>query len=132
MAVIFPDIEPILVSHLRDSLEEWGYTEVRVATKKAPASADQPPTQVVVTAAYNQTLDLVRRSASCVIDVYADTYADASDLGMLVATLVLGVPGEDIKKAEVVIGPVRQSDEAPQEKRSMTVDFIVKGSTLTP
>lgn len=130
--VIFPDIEPILVAHLKNSLSDLGYSDVRVSTKKAPADVTQPAKQVVIIAAYNQTLDYVRRQASAVIEVYADEYADASELGMLVATLILQVPGDDIKKAEVVLGPVRQADDTKKEKRSMSVDFVVKGSTLTP
>jgi hypothetical protein len=129
MAVIFPDIEPILVSHLQTELASYGYEDTYVATKKAQPD-DPQETQVIITASYGQTNDFVLRNASAVIDVYADSYAGASELGLLVATIVLGVPGDDIKKAEVVLGPVRQADEAPQEKRSMSVDFVVKGSTL--
>lgn len=129
MAVLFPDIEPILVAHLKDTLPDYGYGDTYVATIKA--QPDNPQTsQVIITASYGQTLDDVRREASAVLDVYADDYETASDLGMLVGTLILSVPFSHIKKATVTLGPVRQSDEAPQEKRSMSVDFVVKGSTL--
>jgi len=125
MAVIFPDIEPVIVSYLSGVFGEGVY----VATKKA--QPDNPQSyQVIVTGSYSRTNDKVLRDASAVIDVYADTYADASDLAVFVSAIIPEIVGSTIKKAEVVLGPVRQSDEAPQEKRSISVDFVVKGSTL--
>lgn len=129
MAVIFPDIEPILVSHLSDSLADFGYADAYVATKKAQPD-DPQDIQVIVTASYGRTTDYVVRDASAVIDVYANDYETASTVGMLTAAVILGAPAEHIKKVEVVLGPVRQSDEGPQEKRSLSVDFVIKGSTL--
>lgn len=129
MSVIFPDIEPVLVAHLKDVLPAYGFGDTYVATKKAQPDNPQP-SQVVVTASYGATLDYVRREASAVLDVYANDYATASELGMLVGTLILEVPTESVKRIVVTLGPVRQSDEAPQEKRSMSVDMVVKGSTL--
>lgn len=125
MAVVFPDIEPILVSYLSGILSG----DVYVATKKA--QPDDPQSyQVIITGSYGQTLDHVRREASAVIDIYADSYSEASDLAVFVSAVIPQVVGDVIKKSEVILGPVRQTDEAPQEKRSISVDFIVKGSTL--
>lgn len=133
MAVVFPDIEPLLVDHLRTALDastDPDAADVRVATKKAPPEQTQPAKQVVITGGYTTTLDDVRRNASAVIEVFADNYAVASNLGLLVAALVTQVVGDPIKRAEVIIGPTRTVDAAPQEKRSISVEFIVKGSTL--
>ena len=131
MAVYFPDIEPILVDHIRDSLALYGYDEVHVATKKAgPQVTPQPLQQVVVIASYGPTVDYVINNASAVIDIYATEYATASELAILTAAVVSELAGAVIKKATITLGPIRQSDEAPEEKRSMSVDLVVKGSTL--
>lgn len=134
MSYIFPDIEPVIVSHLVDSLagiDSPLSTGVRVGTVKLPADAEQPAKQVVVTAAYqNQTEYRVTAEASAVIEVYADDYGTASYLALLIGALIVQIPGEHIKRSVVALGPVRTSDEGPQEKRSMTVDFIVKATDL--
>lgn len=134
MAVLFPDLEPLLVDGLRDALAASGRAEAagaRVATRKAPADLSPRPTrEVVLTAAYGATLDKVRREANVVIEVYADDYATASALAVLVAALVPELAGDPIKKAEINLGPIRLLEESEQEKRSMTAELIVKGSAL--
>lgn len=126
MAVIFPDIEQILVAHLKSVLPNT----VRVATKKAPADQTQPAQQVVIVGNYTGTLDDVRQEATVTIDVFATDYKTASDLARTVAALVVEPPMEHIKRATVVLGPVRLADSGPDEKRSLSVELIVKGSNL--
>lgn len=130
MAIFFPDIEPLIVAYLKDALPTFGYVDTFVATKKPAPDATQHDTSVVVTGSYEQTLDEVRRDASAVIDIYGSDYATASELAGLVAALIVDIIGDPIKRASVVLGPVRQTDEGPQEKRSLSVDFVVKGQTL--
>lgn len=128
---IFPDIEPLLVSHIQTRLNGLGTpiaTGVRVGTVKLPASATAPAKEVVVTASYNETRFAVLREATAVVEVYANEYATASELALLVAAILGELPGDPIKRAEVTLGPLRLSDDGPQEKRSMTVDFTVKGA----
>lgn len=126
MAIIYPDIEQILVAHLKATLPN----DVYVATKKAPADVTQPAKQVVIVGNYAGTLDVVRREATVTVDVYASDYLTASDLARLVAAVIVEPPAEHIKFAEIALGPVRLTDEGPQEKRSLSVDLIVKGSNL--
>lgn len=131
MAVIFPDIEALVVSYLNDVLAERNMTGIRVGTKKLPAGSTPPEVaEVVVVGNYTGTLDAVRSDATLTIDVYADDYGTASDTARTIGALVVQIPGEEIKRAVVTLGPVRLSDEAPLEKRSMTVELVVKGSTL--
>lgn len=130
MAVIFPDIEKTLVSYLNSVLPANGATGVRVGTKKAQPDEAQPEQELVLTAAYNAEQDYVRKTASVTIEVYADTYAAANDLSRLVAALMPGCVGEEIKLAEVRLGPVRISEDSTQEKRYLDVGLVVKGTDL--
>jgi hypothetical protein len=132
-AIIYPDIEKIIVAFLKaelDSLSDPLAANVRVATKKAAPDLDQPAKQVVVVGAYDGTLDGPLRSANLVLDVYAADYDTASSLALLVAALIVQCIGDPIKRAVVTVGPVRLTDETPEEKRSISVDLTVKGSHL--
>lgn len=130
MPVIFPDIEKLIVSHLNLVLVQHGETNVRVGTIKASAGSAHQEKEVVVTAGYTSTEDVVRRSATATLEVYADTYSTASSLALLVAALITSIVGDDVKRAEVTLGPVRTTEASQQEKRSMTVEFIVKGADI--
>lgn len=130
MAVIFPDIEKTLVGYLTTVLPEHGANDVRVATKKAQPDEAQPTKEVVITAAYNAEQNYVLKSASVTIEVYADTYANANALSLLVEALIRGCVGNQIKMAEVRVGPVRIGEEGTQEKRYLDVGLMVKGTEL--
>lgn len=130
MAVIFPDIEKTLVTYLSTALTDHGTTGVHVATKKAQPDQNQPAKEVVITAAYNAEQNYVLKSASVTIEVYADTYANANSLSLLVESLIRGCVGEEIKMAEVRVGPVRIGEEGTQEKRYLDVGLMVKGTDL--
>lgn len=129
MPVIFPDVEALVVSHLVASYAERNI-DVRVGTKKTKPGQEQPAKEVVVTCNYSGTLDPVRSEATLTLDVYASAYADATELALITGAIIVTIPGEHVKRAVVTLGPVRLSDEAPLEKRSLSVDLIVKGSTL--
>jgi hypothetical protein len=132
VAVIFPDVEKLLVAHLSDALDDhYSAGAVRVATKKAAADfTPYPSAEVIVSAQYQGVRENVIQEASAVLDVYADNYADASELGLVVAALVVTVPRDQIKRAVVSVGPLRLAEDSAQEKRTLSVDFTVKGSTL--
>ncbi len=131
MAIIFPDVEKLLVTHLTSALAGiYGAGVVRVGTKKAPADATQPSREVVIVGQYSGSLDDVRAQASAVIDVYANDYETASQLGLQCGALVVEISRVHIKRAVVSLGPVRLVEESTQEKRSLSVDLIVKGALL--
>lgn len=133
MTVIHPDIEKIVVEFLSEQFTQLDTdltSGVRVATKKSPPDAPQPSKQVIVTGSYNTSLEGPLRAASLVLDVWADDYATASDLALLVAAVIVQVIGDPVKRAVVTLGPVRLAEEGPQELRSMSVDLVVKGANL--
>ena len=128
--LVFPDIEKTVVSYLKSSLQTYGGSlaaGVHVATKKVEPEATQPAKQIVIQFAYNREQNLVTRTGSLTLDVYADDYATASDLALLVEALIRGLVGEFVKKVEVAIGPVRTSEPSDQEKRSLDVQLTVAG-----
>jgi trehalose/maltose hydrolase-like predicted phosphorylase len=133
MAVIFPDIEKTLVAYLNDALAASASEvaqDVRVATKKAQPDEALPEKEAVLTAAYNAEQNYVTKTASVTIEVYADTYANANALSLLIAALIPGCVGEEIKMAEVRLGPVRIGEDNTQEKRYLDVGLVVKGTDL--
>ncbi len=123
MAIIFPDIEKTLVSYFATAL---GNT-VRVGTKHSQPDETLPSKQLVITVAYGvETTDRVTKEANVTLEAYADTYVDASALGLLVEALARDCVGTEIKRAEVRLGPVRTNEDSEQERRSIDVGLIVK------
>lgn len=128
---VFPDIEKLLVGYLTAALSEhYGAGAVRVGTIKTPPGAAQPTREVVVTANYQGDYERVLQSATGVFEVYADTYESANDLALYVAALAVNIPRDHVKRAVVVMGPVRDPEDGPQEKRNVMVDYTVKGVNL--
>lgn len=125
--IIFPDIEPTIVSALSDYFEG-----VRVATKKAPAD-QQPSEQIVVTAAYGneKTVSPVLRYCSVVLDIFADSYQTASELALEAVAVIQSVTGENIKQVSIVSGPTRMGDKTGQEHRAISAELVVKSNDLT-
>jgi hypothetical protein len=133
MATIFPDIEAILVEYFSEALEarlETFTDDVFVSTKKAQLNDSEPTKQLIITAAYGRELDIIRKEATITLDVYADSYEDATDLANMVAALSKNCTGQYIKYSEVSLGPVRNIEESTSELRSITLDLIVKGEVL--
>lgn len=126
MTVIFPDAEKVIVAYLKQNLPE-----VFVSVKKpAPDSPNSSSKQVVVNLAYNEERWFVTKTASLTLDCYANTYDEASSLGLLVEALIRGVVGDPIKRAIVRLGPVRTTELGQQERRSLDVELVVNGSNL--
>lgn len=130
--LIFPDIEKTLVAYFKQALEAQETelaADVRVATKHSQPDETTPSKQLVIVASYDQeTTDKVTRLASVTLDVYADDYATASSLALLVEALARECTGAEIKRAELRLGPVRTSEEGQQERRSLDVELTVKGT----
>lgn len=132
--LIFPDIEKELVAYFKQALENLGTdlaSDVRVATKHSQPDENTPNKQVVIIGSYNsETTDRVTKLASVTIEVYANDYATASALGLLVEALVRECTGSEIKRAEVRLGPVRTNEDGQQERRSLDVELVVKGTDI--
>ena len=133
-AVIFPDVEKVLVAALKAELEtrEESYAQnVYVATIKPAADQTPYPGRIIVVRSDGgPKLDWVRKSERIGITVWADTYADASDLARLIEALSITMTSDSIKLSQVVLSPVRVDEAGPQECRYMTLELITKGSTL--
>ena len=131
MAVIFPDLEPLIVSHISDELADNGITDVHVAAKKLPpGTVDAPANQVVVQVNYENLRDKVLRNANLMLEVYAETLADANELAQLVIAITPSVVGNEIKFCEVSFGPTRLPEESKSEKRGIAFDMVIKGTDL--
>jgi hypothetical protein len=128
MAIIYPDIEKVLVAHLASALGET----VRVGTVKTPADQTPPSREVVITASYSadKVPAQVLKFAGVVLDVYADTYEEASTLGLQAEAALRQATGDEIKFVEILAGPIRLADETPQEKRSISAEVTVKATDL--
>lgn len=128
--IIFPDIEVTLVSYLKAALVSRGETTVRVATKKKPPSETQIAEQIVIIAAYNYEVEYVTKIATATIEIFAETYARANYLGLLVESLLRGVVGNEIKKVTVRLGPIRTLTDSAEEQRNIDVELVVKATDL--
>lgn len=133
MTVIFPNVERLLVAGLSASLaarDETYASSVLVTTKKPAADAQQPARCVVVRSDGGPTLDDVRKMERVGITVWANTYADASDLAQLVAAVAKQLPGEHIKRVDISLSPTRLPEDGRQEARYLILELIIKGSNL--
>ena len=126
MMVIFPDIEKIIVEYLAAEFQSEFF---RVSVKKTPAEQPQPDNEIVVTAAYGAEDNHVMKTASLTLEVYANNYASANSLALSVESFIRNCTGEFIKRAIVLLGPVRIEEEGQMEKRAIDIELIVRGST---
>jgi hypothetical protein len=133
-AVIFPDVEVVLVRDITAALaQDTSSTaqDVRVATiKPAPDESPYPAKIVVVRGDGGPQLDHVRKLERVGLTIWADTYQDASQLARLVEARVKQLTGTEIKLVEVILSPVRIDEAGPQECRYMTLEVITKGTPL--
>jgi hypothetical protein len=131
--LIFPDVEVVLVSYFKTALAALATplsTGVRVATVKAQQDQSQPAKEIIINVSYNEEVEYVTRVASVTLEVYANSYGIASQLGLLTEALARECVGGVIKKAEVRLGPVRTSESSEQERRSLDIELVIKGSTV--
>jgi hypothetical protein len=126
MAVLFPDVEKILIAFLKQSLPE----DVYVSVKKPAPEAQASPKQVIVNLSYNQERWFVTKLCSLTLECYAESYDDANALGLLTEALIRESVGEVVKRVTVRLGPVRTTEEGQQERRSLDVELVIAGSNL--
>ena len=123
--LIYPDIETDLISFFQTYLPD-----IRVGTKKLPPSEPQPSEQIVVTVTYAGDKDHTLRYASVTVEVFADTDIEASTLALQVEAYLRTATGPNIKKVEMLVGPMRVAEQGPQELRSMAAELTIKGSDM--
>jgi hypothetical protein len=133
-AVIFPDVEAVLVRDLTAALAgnpSQPAAGVRVATIKPAADESPYPSKIVVIRNDGgPQLDDVRKLERIGVTIWCNTYQDASRLARLVEALVKQMTGTEIKLVEVILSPVRVDEAGPQECRYMTLEVITKGTPL--
>jgi hypothetical protein len=133
-AVIFPDVEAVLVRDLTAALAgnpSQLAAGVRVATIKPAADESPYPSKIVVIRNDGgPQLDDVRKLERIGVTIWCNTYQDASRLARLVEALVKQMTGTEIKLVEVILSPVRVDEAGPQECRYMTLEVITKGTPL--
>lgn len=134
MSVIFPDPEKTIVAGLVALLEarsEAVASGVYVATKMPPPSVSPYPSKIVtVRSDGGPKVDPVRQLIRVGVNVYADTYAEASELAYLVEALAEELRGTEIKMVRTVLSPTRVPEDSELEHRYMTWEIVTKGSTL--
>lgn len=123
--IIFEDIEKTLVAYLKETFEYEGEQNIIVSTKKSKQNGLK---EVIITANYVNEITQVHRNASAVLDIYAPTYAEASRLGFLTEAFIREATVGDIKKVEVVLGPTRTTEQTESERRSISVDLVIKAN----
>jgi len=121
----YSDIEVILIGYLKEKLEELEMDDILVSVKK---SKNNNLKEIIITANYNDEFTPVHRNASAVIDIYAPSYGEANSLSLIVEALIREATIGDIKKVEVVLGPTRTTELTQSERRSISVDLIIKAN----
>lgn len=135
MTTIFPDVEKLIVARLKSalSISTAAYaSNVYIATKK-PAPDVSPYPNRIVTVRSDGGMPVVRgitRTERIGINVFASTYADASDLARLIEALMRTFNWGDIKLVETSMFPVRVDNQAKEEQRYMTFELVVKASDV--
>ena len=127
MSILFPDVEPIIVAHLKTRLGLVGFPNAYVATYKAEPNNPQT-VEVVVNVSYGREIEPMLREASLLVNVFADSYRDANEVALFVAAAMDSVKGDPIKLVELALGPTRIANEGLQEQRSISLDLVVKGT----
>lgn len=123
--IIFSDLEIILVDYLKEQLEAVDMADVKVSVKK---SKENNLKEVIITANYIDEVTRVHRNATAVLDIYAPTYGEANSLSLTVESLIREATVGDIKKVEVVLGPTRTTELTQSERRSISVDLVIKAN----
>lgn len=139
MATIFPDVEKLVVAVIRDGLDAMSdpfFSDVVVATIKPAADVKPYPSKVVTVRGDGGTAlerDITRLERVGV-NVYANTYANASEIARTVESIVRAARPDGVKLVSTTLSPIRvdtPSTTAP-EQRYMTFELTVKAVDIIP
>lgn len=130
MGTIFPDVEKVLVAYLNQVL-----SGVTVATVKPAAGTSPYPSKIVTVRSDggSQRERGITRSELIGVNVYAKTYAGASDLARLVESNIRDAAGVGgIKLVETQLSPTRVVDPSTDtsHQRYMTFSIVTKASDV--
>lgn len=135
MPTIFPDVEKLVVARLKSSLSASTLpyaSGVTVATKKPAPDVSPSPSRVVTVRADggSSIVTGITKAERIGINVYANKYADASDLARFVESLMRTFNWGDIKLVRTVMFPIRVDNEGTEEQRYMSFELVVKASDI--
>lgn len=135
MATIFPDVEKLLVLSIKSGLQASSAavaSNVTVATVKPSPSTSPYPAKIVIVRSDGGTQKErgITRVERVGVNVYAKTYAQASDLARLVESIVRAASGADIKLVETVLSPTRAAEPSTdtQEQRYMSFSIVTQAT----
>lgn len=132
MATIFPDVEPQLITLISDALNALDLTDVVVSVKKPdPQTSPYPDSIITVRSDGGNMLERdIVRTERVGVNVWANTYYDASSLANIVEAVLRDSRTESIKLIETMLSPVRVANDGPQEQRYMTFQLVVKATDV--
>lgn len=137
MATIFPDVEKLLVAAVKAGLAASSATVssgVTVATVKPSPTSGAYPAKVVTIRSDGgaQKVRGLTRTERVGVNVYAKTYANASELARVVESVIRDSVGADIKAVETVLSPTRAAEGSTDtsEQRYMSFSVVTKASDV--
>jgi hypothetical protein len=131
-AVLFPDIEAILVTYLADELADHD-TEVTVSNR---VPSPRPARFVTVRRVGGITTSVVTDAATVAVEAWSQSDEDAHDLAQLCRALIHDMTGTvqsgaTIYRTSEFGGPVNLPDpESEQPRYTLTVSVTARGSAL--
>lgn len=127
-AVIFSDVEAWAVEFLDDALTASSEDFAEGVTVSNRAPSPLPARLVTVRDDGGQRFE-VTKVAALVVNMWAATEEDASDLARLVVSLLEQAPGDGpIVGHDATLGPARVPEESETPHWFATVDLIHRGS----
>lgn len=133
---IFPDVEKLLVARLTSAFEAFPSLpiaeNVAVSVKKPAADVKPYPSKIVTVRSdggSDNEPGVIRRDRVGV-NVYAETYAEASELAALVDSILRASIWGEIKWVEVSLSFTRVDNEGPQEQRFASFVIVTKATNF--
>jgi hypothetical protein len=124
--IIFPDVELVITTYLREALAQYGYPDIFVSNRR------ETQTQAVwVRRDGGPALDVVREAARVGINVFDATEQKVANLALTVSALMrVAADGEPIVRVEQTSGPSPIADATP--RRYLTFEVVTRGTELAP
>lgn len=125
MGTKFPEVEPLLVAYLAAA-----FPGVTVSVKKPDASVTPYPAKII-TVRSDGGNDIQRdivRVERIGVNVWANTYKEASNLAQSVDSVLRECKTGGIKLVESVLSPTTIANDGPQEQKYMTFQLVVKAT----
>ena len=129
-AVLFPDVEALLVDYLTEALADRDETFVAGVVVGRALVSPRPARAVTVRDDGGPFLGDVRATARLGVNVWAQTPADVMDLANLVSALLTDSEGYGPIRQSSASRPVRIEDSSKQPLCYLTAELIVRGSPV--